>query len=267
MFKILSKIRLRAYILYSVLFNDTIKAQVKNPFSIPIIIINYNQLESLKNLIESLIKRGFYNIVILDNHSPYPPLLDYYKTIQENPKVTLHLLNDNLGHTVFWLRKDILNLYSKGYYVVTDPDLLIEDSVPNDFMKIFIHLINKHIEVKKVGFSLRIDDIPDYYPNKEKVIKWEEQFWKEQQNDGHFISRIDTTFALYRPGFIYDSNGFESAIRTKPPYIVKHLGWYIDYKNLSEEQKFYINNANSSSSWLVDGEGNLTSERANKHYE
>lgn len=267
MFKFLSQIRLRAYILYSVLLNKTVRNQIKNPFSIPIIIVNYNQLESIRNLINTLTKRGFYNIVIIDNKSTYPELLEYYDEIKDNVNITLHRLNENLGHMVLWLKKDILNLYSNGYFVLTDPDIMIENDVPNDFMTIFIKLLNKHIEVRKVGFSLKIDDIPEFYPNREKVINWEKQFWETKVENGHFLAKIDTTFALYRPTFIYDSNGFESAVRTKKPYITKHLGWYINYSDLTEEQKFYFETANSSSSWLSDEKGNLLSNRANKHYD
>lgn len=267
LFKFLSKLRLRLYILCASLFNKTIIGQVKDAFSVPIIIVNYNQLESIRNLINTLIKRGFHQIVILDNLSTYPPLLEYYERLKSNPKITMHLLDENLGHMALWLRKDILQKYGDGYFVLTDPDILIEDSVPNDFMHVFIKLLNKHITVRKVGFSLKIDDIPDYYPNKEKVKNWEEQFWKEKEQNGHFIARIDTTFALYRPTFIYDANGFESAIRTKTPYSIKHLGWYIDYSNLNEEQKFYFKTANNSSSWLSDENGNLVSKKATQHYD
>jgi len=240
MIKLLSKITLRLYILWSLLFNKTVKNQIKNPFSVPIIIVNYNQLEIFSQLIDTLIKRGFTNIVIIDNHSSYPPLLNYYSSIQNNSKITVHRLSENLGHMALWLRKDILQKYAKGYFVLTDPDIAIEDSVPNDFMSIFIKLLNQHSNVRKVGFSLKNDDIPDYYPNKEKVITGEKQFWEHTDKNGHYIARIDTTFALYRPSFIYDSNGFETAVRTKKPYISKHMGWYINYDELNDEQQFYL---------------------------
>lgn len=267
MLKLLSTIRLRLFILYSVLFKKTIRSQIKNPFSIPIIIVNYNQLESIHNLIDTLTKRGFSNIVVLDNKSTYPELLAYYDEIENHTNITLHRLDENVGHMVLWLRKDLLKQYSDGYFVLTDPDIMIENEVPDNFMSIFINLLNKHINVRKVGFSLKIDDIPDYYPNKEKVINWEKQFWEKQIEDGHFLAKIDTTFALYRPSFIYDSNGFESAVRTNKPYTVKHLGWYINYSELSKEQEFYFKTANNSSSWLSDENGNLLSNRANRHYE
>ena len=47
---------------------------------IPIIINNFNRLDTLQKLIASLEIRGYRNIYIIDNLSTYPPLLDYYKS-------------------------------------------------------------------------------------------------------------------------------------------------------------------------------------------
>ena len=51
------------------IFNAEVRAQRKNPNLIPIIIINFNQLFYLKQLIESLQKRDYNNIVVVDNLS------------------------------------------------------------------------------------------------------------------------------------------------------------------------------------------------------
>ena len=58
-----------------------------------------------------------------------------------------------------------------------------------------------HFNICKVGFALRIDDLPQHYPLKEKVIKWEKQFWTKKVNktDNIYYAEIDTTFALYKP--------------------------------------------------------------------
>ena len=265
--KIISSLRLKLYIIYSLIFCKVVRDQIKNNFIIPIIIINYNQFESFKKLVNTLLERGFKNIIILDNNSTYNPLLNYYLELDNNPNITLHLLEKNLGHMALWKRKDILKLYSKGYFVVTDPDISIGKDVPDDFIKLFIKLINSNVSIKKVGFSLVINDIPDYYVNKEKVISWEKKFWRKKMSSGHYLAKIDTTFALYRPLFIYDSHNFEEAIRTNNPYSVRPLGWYIDYNNLTEEQIYYIKTANNSSSWLLNRDNKLLSNRARKHYE
>ena len=47
--------------------------------SIPIIINNYNRYSAFIKLVDWLSSAGFVNIIVLDNQSTYPPLLEYYK--------------------------------------------------------------------------------------------------------------------------------------------------------------------------------------------
>jgi hypothetical protein len=151
----------------------------------------------------------------------------------------------------------LFDKYSKGYYVVTDADIVPLKECPEDFVLHFKKILDKNFRIKKVGFSLKIDDIPDTNLNKQKVIDWESQFWINENKDGDFISKIDTTFALYRPYCKYDKNSFYDAIRTKFPYQASHGGWYLDNKNLTEEQFFYFSNCNKSSSWSINEEGEM----------
>ncbi len=55
-------------ILYNYLriFNPLVKEQRKKPNSIPVIIINFNQLHNLKNLVSFFLSRKIENIVIID---------------------------------------------------------------------------------------------------------------------------------------------------------------------------------------------------------
>ncbi|WP_179346233.1 glycosyltransferase family protein [Winogradskyella ursingii] len=231
------------------LFNTTIKRQNKDYKSIPIVIISFNQLYYLKQLIDFLKKHGYYNIVILDNNSTYPPLLDYLKIIDNQVKI--HRLEENYGHRVFWENKQLFNTYAKGYYVVTDPDIVPVDACPEDFLYHFKTIIDANAHVNKVGFSLKIDDIPETNKEKATILNWEKQFWEKQTKSGNYIAKIDTTFALYRSRKIYPiSLDFFKAIRTIFPYIAKHGGWYIDSENLTKEQEYYIKSVNNSSSWL-----------------
>ena len=217
-------------------------------YAIPIIIISFNQLFYLKKLIDFLKECGYKNIIIIDNNSTYKPLLEYFETIRN--QVTLYLLNENHGHRVFWKINEINKKYSHDYFALTDPDINPIDECPKDFLKNFKNILDKNIKIHKVGFSLLLDEIPDTNPDKNKIKLWESRFWKQRNNDGDYIADIDTTFALYKPIRFSNSSNFFKAIRTQKPYIARHGGWYIDPKNLSEEQEFYINHANSSSSWL-----------------
>lgn len=232
-----------------------VRRQLNDPKEIPIIIISFNQLYYLRKLIHFLKERNYRNIVIIDNHSTYQPLLDYFETIKDS--VALHRLNENCGHLVFWKNKELFDKYSKGYYVVTDADIVPIEQCPDDFMLYFKKILDISSTITKVGFSLKIDDLPEGNPNKRKIIKWEEKYWENAVPNGNYLADIDTTFALYRPNYQYGEKGFLRAIRTKKPYQVRHGGWYIDAENLSEEQVYYFETCNESSAWRIDSRGNL----------
>lgn len=255
--------RLKQWIKYRL--DKTIYQQIKNPFTIPIIIISFNQLFYLQQLINFLLKFGFTNVVIIDNNSDYPPLLAYFDTLRNNQNVTIHQLKENHGHLVFWKEEALFEKYSKGYYVVTDADVVPFESTPKDFIKQFIKILNRNIHVTKVAFSLYLDDIPDTNPNKETIINWEKKFW-ENKVKNYFIADTDTTFALYRPNYKRNKIGFLSGIRTNLPYCARHGGWYLNPAELTAEQKHYSKTANNSSSWLTDENGELKNTFFKDHY-
>lgn len=67
---------------YFYLMERMCPSKISDAHDIPIIINNYNRLTMLKKLIDSLTSRGYTNIVILDNQSAYPPLLEWYAKCQ-----------------------------------------------------------------------------------------------------------------------------------------------------------------------------------------
>lgn len=246
-------------------FNSVVKIQLNNFKRIPVIIISFNQLHFLKQLIEFLQKNGYENIVILDNNSTYPPLLRYFESLEND--IAIHRLNDNLGHLAFWKREAIFKQYSKGYYVVTDPDVVPIDKCPEDFLEEFRKLLDRAHDRTKVGFSLKLADIPDTNPNKSQILQWESQFWKSKIRPSAYKAEIDTTFALYRPKYNYNLKHFTKAWRTDYPIQARHGGWYIDIDNLTEEQEFYLKTANDSASWQINKKGDLVNEVHKTLYE
>lgn len=236
-------------------FNSYVKSQNKNYKSIPIIIISFNQLFYLKQLIDFLKINNYTNLIIIDNNSTYKPLLEYFDIIGST--TTIHRLKENFGHLVFWKNKEIYNKYSKGYYVVTDPDIIPIEECPREFLLHFKNLLEHNHRLTKVGFSLKLDDIPETNPKKIKILNWESRFWNTQNKDGNYPTAIDTTFALYKPNYLYNKRNFYAAIRTKKPYQARHGGWYLDAENLTDEQKYYFTNCNESSSWKINDKGVL----------
>jgi hypothetical protein len=219
--------------------------KLKSVFDTPVIINNYNRLEYLKDLIAWLESAGMKNIYIIDNLSTYPPLLEFYK----KTKYIVYMLDKNVGHEALW-KTHLRMRFCKNYYIYTDPDLIPVDECPKDFIHYFYKVLNQNPEYDKVGFSLKIDDIPDYYEYKQKVLDWESQYWQKKVAENLYHGNIDTTFALYRPN-TYDQL-WDKAIRTGFPFMMKHLPWYLDKDNLPDEERYYLENASYVSSWIID---------------
>lgn len=228
----------------------TIGYKPKDFKQIPIIINNYNRLTTLKKLISDLEKRGYYNIHIIDNKSSYPPLLEYYKNC--NHKV--YHLKKNIGFKALW-RSGLWYRFFRGYYCYTDSDLSLVEECPDNFMEVFHGILKKYPEVFKVGFSLKIDDLPDHYHLKEKVLDWESRFYLEEKEKNIFIAPIDTTFALYRPFTRRGKrDGSQEILRMGNPYQCRHLPWYENSQNPTEEEKYYVNSLKKPTHWSSNKE-------------
>ncbi len=212
--------------------------------NIPIIINNFNRLSFLKRLIISLEKRGYKNIYIIDNNSTYEPLLKYYKKCP----YTIFRLKENVGYKAIW-KTNIFDKFKHSLYVYTDSDMEIDESCPDDFMKHFIDIMKKHPLCQKVGFGIRIDNLPDCFKNKQEVIKHESQFWINEIHKNVYRAPIDTTFALYRPLCGGPADWSQETYRTGFPYVIKHLPWYMDSNNLNHEESYYINSITQSTHW------------------
>ncbi len=227
-------------------FLESISGKKPGDFKqIPIIINNFNRVTSLKKLISDLEIRGYYNIHIIDNKSTYPPLLKYYKTC--NYKV--YRLNKNIGFKALW-KSGLWYKFLRGYYCYTDSDLSLVDACPDNFMEHFYDLLKKYPEVFKVGFSLKIDDLPDHYARKEEVLEWESRFYKTEKEENIFIAPIDTTFALYRPFSRRGKrDGSDEILRIGWPFQCRHLPWYENSDTPSEEERFYNNSLQKVTHW------------------
>lgn len=224
----------------------------KNPFEIPIIINNRNRYEYLLKLIDSLDKRGYSNIIIIDNDSTFPPLLEYYSNIC---KYEVIYLKKNLGHLALW-KSNFFNKFKNNFYVYTDPDVEIYENCPNNFMEYLLNALVENPRVQKIGLGLITNDLPDSYNLKKSVIEWEKRFTSVNFNDNFYKSNVDTTFALYRPFTSGGSNDFKLTLRSKYPYLIHHLPWYINSNSISDEDQFYINNSKSSTFWTIKNKTN-----------
>jgi glycosyltransferase involved in cell wall biosynthesis len=231
--------------LYWSVLNLGYRARLLSPYRIPVIINNFNRLGYLRELIHSLEACGLTRIIIIDNCSTYPPLLEFYERC--NHRVIR--LRENYGHLSLW-KSGLYHRYKWNYFIYTDPDLIPIAECPKDFIVYFKQLLDRHHELDKIGFGLRIDDLPDTFSLKEKVIAYEKKYWQKKAGDGVYDAPIDTTFALYKPlsglkrGEVYTLKAWRSDF----PYLASHLPWYVDSGQPSAEDQYYMQTCNASSS-------------------
>lgn len=225
----------------------------KSAKEIPIVINNFNRLEYLQKLIKSLEKRGYTNIHILDNKSTYQPLLDFYKVTT----YPVYLLNKNLGFMALWKVPKLKNKFTRDYFVYTDPDLEIINECPENFLDNIWDTMKTDATISKIGLSLLINDIPNHYALKKEVIEFEKQYSEKVAIPGYYMANVDTTFALHRPLTKIGANSYLKMYRSMYPVSIRHLPWYVESNNLTEEEQYYVNKSTAVTTWASKMKENL----------
>lgn len=214
----------------------------------PAVIIGYNQYTYIKNMVEQL-EKYTSDIIVVDNNSTFPPLLDYYKN---DFKYTLLKQKTNYGHGVWAL--DCVQKLVGDTYILTDPDLQFNEHLPDNFIQQLLGIAN-HFSARQVGFALCIDapDIrTDLLCQGLTVKQWESNFWKKPLACPLYPSLklyeadIDTTFCLINKKF-----SGKPTIRVAGDFTCLHLPWHKDFqKKLAPgEYEAYLHK-NISSTWL-----------------
>lgn len=215
--------------------------------NIPAIIIGYNQLTFIKNMVKQ-IEKYTSDIIIIDNNSSYLPLLEWY---EKEYKYTLLRQPQNFGHKVY--ERDSIQKLAGDVYILTDPDLLFNPDLPDNFIQELIE-VSDYFQSKKVGFALLIDsdEIREDVCFRQFTIKqWESQFWVNQLNYSLkpelklFSADIDTTFCLINKKF----QNFP--IRIAGRYTCVHIPWLKGFQHLLGDGEYdsYLQN-NVSTSWF-----------------
>jgi glycosyltransferase involved in cell wall biosynthesis len=216
--------------------------------SVPVFIISFNRLSYLETLVDTLESRGFENLIILDNASTYAPLLQY---LEQSPHRVVRL-DQNLGHLALWRSGKFNQIIERQRFILTDCDVVPAPDCPSDVTPFLNAVLDKYPNHTKAGLSLSVDDLPDHYRYKQRVIDWEKPFWETRLDDGHYEGAIDTTFALYRPNVSCDEDRWWRSIRTAPPYSAQHLPWYENTSIVSDEELYYQRHVKGiSTQWSI----------------
>jgi len=229
---------------------------------IPVFYIARDRVGVLRKSLDSLAPfREQLQIVLHDNESSFPGMLEYLSELEsQGARVysskhtgSLEDISESVAQTIQRWFDDSKS--RAQHYVVSDPDIAFEDPPP-DLLDIYRAILDRYSEAMVVGPMLRIDDIPDAYPLKEKVIQLHtEQFWHKEPVTVRILNKsiqiqqapIDTTFGMYRRDFGFKR--LNMGVRVYAPYAARHLDWYIDPANMQPDQVYYVNHASEVSHW------------------
>lgn len=215
----------------------------KNYRLVPIIINSRDRRSCLEQLLAWLRSAGYANVAILDNDSTYPPLVEYLQAVRD--EILVLRSRTNLGPRALW-SSGLISLLGDVPFVYTDPDVVPTEDCPADAVLKLADALAKFQHAPKAGLGIMIDDIPDTFDQKYVVQAWETRYWQRPLPGNCYGAMLDTTFALYRPGSWHNVQ----AVRTGPPYLVRHLPWYADSSKPSQEEQYYAEHAASSmASW------------------
>lgn len=198
-------------------------------------------------------------VIIHDNHTTYPPTKDFLDRLEQEG-ITVYRSDRDITHdrALSDLSATIADWYTSHdapYYVVTDPDIEIEEE-SGDILSILMFLLDESRHMNVAGPMLRRDDLPDHYPLKNYVQVQQSQVylgmqtWNMQWNEKNLVVQdgwIDTCFGMYRKGFIF--HNYNKALQTYHPYQARHLDWYIDPNNLAADQVYYLERNNPVGHW------------------
>src|SRR5690606_36100157 len=105
--------------------------------STPVFIICRDRVSALTQLIGWLESVGLKNIYLIDNDSTYPDLVNY---LNISPYQVI-FTRKNVGHTVAWTEGLRKTLCYGEYYIVSDPDVIPDESCPDDAL---VYLYDLH---------------------------------------------------------------------------------------------------------------------------
>lgn len=219
-----------------------------SPNEIPVIIPTFNLPSYLNMMIDQLESVGVSNYIVCDNNSTYPEMIKYLdRLICDNKNVVR--FSENLGPRIFCETKEFLSILPE-YFIITDPDILFNKNLPNNFIEKMKRVIETY-DVSKCGFAIDIFDSRDKFFKGHDIDTWEGIYWqykieKYPEVDDLYYAPIDTTFSLYKKSKLINElmatrSGVTStsSIRIAGRFTCQHMGWWGDQPLTEDEIKFY----------------------------
>lgn len=208
---------------------------------IPILIISYNDLPSLRLCLRAIVNRTLrpYELIVVDNASTDPRLRRYLKWLQRLTCIRVHVNRFNLW--VLGLNRPLCSVLAlrqpEELFAVSDCDIIVPP--PRDgrcWLGQMEAAMNANACIGKLGLALDAGYIavrPQF-----KATFEQERFFMDGPRIGEaIVAGVDTTMALYRqdlfvmrrprflPGHQSLHRPYYFCCRTLPEFRAKHLSW------------------------------------------
>jgi hypothetical protein len=168
---------------------------------IPFIILTKERPVQFREMIESIEKTtppDTFDLIICDNASEQPEMKAYLETLKPKYKVLIHPQN-----LIFNGANAGLALIGNApYFIFSDPDIILNPSIPPNWIDLFIKFFEKH-NYPKVGCALDITRIPMQVPGAQVIYNIEKSYYQNEQHtdlfpDPFYSCVTDTTLCMYR---------------------------------------------------------------------
>jgi len=221
------------------------------------------QFRDMIKSIEEYTDPSTYEIVICDNGSSGPVMVEYLRSLESKYKIYYNGENKKFEG----LNPALKNL-KNDYFIISDSDIMLQSNIPHNWIYSLRRILNEHLDVPKAGFALDINF------NKEslltnKIRSSEREHWAyvapvTAVPDECFYAKTDTTLCMYRKDTfsywvdsdksfsrsrglaeeeyirqdLYNAKYKLDPIRVAGRFAAKHLGWYTDAKYLPDIEAY-----------------------------
>jgi FkbM family methyltransferase len=216
--------------------------------NVPILVICHNNHKYVENTLRQIskINKDYYkNIQIIDNASGCKETINFLKSVDVK---VIH--NENVTPRID--KSNNIRIYNSlpEEYVLTDPDLELNENMPENFIEILSNLSQKY-SCNRVGLALDISDFDKmyqtYYLDEKTIYEWESRYWVNKIADSDYElygAAIDTTFCLINKRYESKPN---YNLRIAGNFTAKHLPWYKENKIYNVYDNYLLNEKHKSS--------------------
>ena len=168
----------------------------------PIVILAKERPVQLKEMIDSIVERtddNTYRIIVCDNGSTQPEMVEYLKSIE-----TKHQVIYNGANNGFEGFNSGLNEVQEELFFLSDPDVVLSEIMPEHWILRFSEVMQT-VMTPKLGVALDVErlDMKDEF--QAMVKKRENEYWEHAGtidipaiDAPCYLAPVDTTLAMYR---------------------------------------------------------------------